>query len=209
MFGYYMYSSWDAKLQTEILLLYIPRVLVSCCVHEGFTVLGPNCKLKLDGLKSIPPWHAFQVWTDWKPSGFWIWPSLEEVYEINSQSTAGLCLLLCYMLMMPSNSIWENRTFCKPELKSDWVKLPPNFCFPLLFIHCPSWKLTPERTPCVNINIYYFSCGGKFILITGILGRLQIVLLTYSEYPKVTLKERSAFSQKICTEKFSSKRPDS
>lgn len=116
------------------LLLNMFCVLVSCCVHGGCAVLGPNCMLKLDGLESIPPWHTFQVWTDWKPSGFWMWPSLEAVYEISSQSTAGLCLPLCYTLVMPSNSIWKSTKICKPKLKSDQVKLAPNsLCFLSLY----------------------------------------------------------------------------
>lgn len=118
---------------TQYLLLNMLHVLVSCFMHGGgFTALEPNCVLKLDGLKSIPLWHTFQVWTDWKPSGLWIWPSLEDVYEINSQSTAGLCLPLCYILMMPSNSIWKSRKFCKSEL---WLSkaCTNSLCFPSLY----------------------------------------------------------------------------
>lgn len=114
-------SSWRGKIRD--------LWCFAVCLGE-FTVLGPNCMLKLDGLKSIPPCHTFQVWTDWKPSGFWMWPSLEAVYGINSQSTAGLCLLLCYTLVMPSNSIWKSTKICKSKLKYGWVKLAPNsLCF--------------------------------------------------------------------------------
>lgn len=136
---------WRCKIRERgNLLLNTLCVLVVCCGHGGFAVLGPNCMLKLDGLKSIPPWHTFQVWTDWKPSGFWMWPSLEAVYEINSQSTAGLCLPLCYILVMPSNSIWKSTKICKPKLKSDCVKLAPNsLCFPSL--HSESFMETASR----------------------------------------------------------------
>lgn len=175
---------------TQYLLLNILHALVSWCIYGGFTALGPNCVLKLDGLKSIPLWHTFQVWTDWKPSGLWIWPSLEDVYEINSQSTAGLCLPLCYILMMPSNSIWKNRKFCKSELKSGWVKLVQIPYASLHFIQCPLWKQTPERIP--SFHARYFAWEGKYIL-TKILERLEMVSLTYSEPLKIMVWERSMF----------------
>ena len=137
--------SWRCKIwERGSLLLNMLCVLVFCCVHGGFAVLGPNCMLKLDGLKSIPPWHTFQVWTDWKPSGFWMWPSLEAVYEINSQSTAGLCLPLCYILVTPSNSIWKSTKICKPKLKSDWVKLAVNSLF-FLSLYSESFMETASR----------------------------------------------------------------
>lgn len=158
-------DSWRCKIwERGSLLLNMLCVLVSCGVHRGFAVLGPNFMLKLDGLKSIPPWHTFQVGTDWMPSGFWMWPSLEAVYEISSQSTAGLCLPLCYILVMPSNSIWKNTKTCKPKLKSDWLKLAPNSLSFLPFFQSPSWKLLPERIPCVNFIVYYLICGRKYII---------------------------------------------
>lgn len=199
--------SWSCKVwERGSLLLSMLCVPVSCCVHRGFAVLGPNCMLKSDGLKSIPPWHTFQVWTDWKPSGFWMWPSLEAVYEINSQSTAGLCLPLCYILVMPSNSIWKSTKICKPKLKSDWVKTCSKFLmFPSsLFrvLHGDGFKKESH----VLISLYIILHVEEHMYSLQQLWRDSRFSLMYSESLKIMVRERSTFPPRICTEQFSSAR---